>query len=59
MNEPNVSQRLSGGSAILDGYPIVWTEVMQSFATSAARPVLFRFSSPAMITALRLSCCGS
>src|SRR6266567_7113070 len=34
--EPNVYQRLPDGSAILDGYPIVWTNVMQAFSTSAA-----------------------
>jgi len=32
--EPNVYQRLPDGTAILDGYPIVWTDVMQSFTTS-------------------------
>jgi HK97 family phage major capsid protein len=31
--EPNVYQRLPDGSAILDGYPIVWTDVLQSFGT--------------------------
>src|SRR2546422_904077 len=34
--EPNVYQRLPDGTAILDGYPIVWTDVMQAFSTSAA-----------------------
>src|SRR5712691_7031756 len=34
--EQNVYQRLPDGTAILDGYPIVWTDVMQSFTTSAA-----------------------
>jgi HK97 family phage major capsid protein len=34
--EPNVYQRLPDGSAILDGYPIVWTDVIQAFSTSAA-----------------------
>jgi HK97 family phage major capsid protein len=34
--EPNVYQRLPDGTAILDGYPIVWTDVLQPFSTSAA-----------------------
>jgi hypothetical protein len=34
--EPNVYQRLPDGSAILDGYPIVWTDVLQAYTTSAA-----------------------
>jgi len=34
--ETNVYQRLPDGTAILDGYPIVWTDVLQSFTTSAA-----------------------
>jgi len=34
--EPNVYQRLPDGTAILDGYPIVWTDVLQAFTTSAA-----------------------
>ncbi len=34
--EPNVYQRLPDGSAILDGYPIIWTDVLQAFSTSAA-----------------------
>jgi HK97 family phage major capsid protein len=29
--EPNVYQRLPDGSAILDGYPIVWTDVMEPY----------------------------
>src|SRR6266478_1045042 len=33
--EPNVYQRLPDGSAILDGYPIVWTDVLQPYTTSA------------------------
>jgi HK97 family phage major capsid protein len=33
--EPNVYQRLPDGTAILDGYPIVWTDVLQAFSTSA------------------------
>jgi HK97 family phage major capsid protein len=34
--ETNVYQRLPDGTAILDGYPIVWTDVLQAFTTSAA-----------------------
>jgi HK97 family phage major capsid protein len=34
--EPNVYQRLPDGSALLDGYPIVWTDVMTPYGTSAA-----------------------
>jgi HK97 family phage major capsid protein len=34
--EPNVYQRLPDGSAILDGYPIVWTDVLTPYATAAA-----------------------
>src|SRR5437660_11911267 len=34
--EPNVYQRLPDGSAILDGYPIIWTDVMQAYTTSDA-----------------------
>ena len=34
--ETSVYQRLPDGTAILDGYPIVWTDVLQSFSTSAA-----------------------
>ncbi len=34
--EPNVYQRLSDGSALLDGYPIVWTDVLTPYGTSAA-----------------------
>src|SRR5207249_7670304 len=34
--EPNVYQRLPDGSAILDGYPIVWTDVLTPYSTSAA-----------------------
>ena len=33
--EPNVYQRLADGSAILDGYPIVWTDVLTPYGTSA------------------------
>ena len=34
--EQNVYQRLPDGTAILDGYPIVWTDVLQPYTTSAA-----------------------
>ena len=34
--EPNVYQRLPDGSAILDGYPIIWTDVLQPYDTLAA-----------------------
>ena len=34
--EPNVYQRLPDGSAILDGYPIVWTDVLAPYGTAAA-----------------------
>src|SRR5262249_17959293 len=34
--EPNVYQRLPDGSAILDGYPIVWTDVLTPYGTAAA-----------------------
>ena len=33
--EPNVYQRLPDGTAILDGYPIVWTDVLTAYGTSA------------------------
>ncbi len=34
--EPNVYQRLPDGSATLDGYPIVWTDVLEPYGTAAA-----------------------
>jgi HK97 family phage major capsid protein len=34
--EPNVYQKLPDGTSVLDGYPIVWTDVMAAFGTSAA-----------------------
>ena len=34
--EPNVYQRLADGSAILDGYPVVWTDVLTAYGTAAA-----------------------
>lgn len=34
--EPNVYQRLPDGSAMLDGYPVVWTDVLEPYATVAA-----------------------
>jgi HK97 family phage major capsid protein len=33
--EPNVYQRLPDGSALLDGYPIVWTDVLTPYGTTA------------------------
>ncbi|MGH7969765.1 MAG: phage major capsid protein, partial [Limisphaerales bacterium] len=35
-SEPNVYQRLADGSAILDGYPIVWTDVLEPYGTADA-----------------------
>jgi HK97 family phage major capsid protein len=32
--EPNVYQRLPDGSAMLDGYPIVWTDVLEPYGTT-------------------------
>jgi HK97 family phage major capsid protein len=39
--EPNVYQRLPDGSAMLDGYPIVWTDVLEPYGTtdSANKPI--------------------
>ncbi|HEY5914532.1 MAG TPA: phage major capsid protein [Verrucomicrobiae bacterium] len=34
--EPLVYQRLPDGSAILDGYPIIWTDVLEPYGTSAS-----------------------
>jgi HK97 family phage major capsid protein len=34
--EPNVYQRLPDGSAMLDGYPIVWTDVLEPYGTAEA-----------------------
>src|SRR6185295_3812035 len=34
--EPNVYIRRPDGTAVLDGYPIVWTDVLQPYTTSAA-----------------------
>jgi len=34
--EPNVYQRLPNGSAILDGYPVVWTDVLEPYGVAAA-----------------------
>ena len=34
--EPNVYQRLPDGTALLDGYPIVWTDVLTPYGTAAA-----------------------
>src|SRR6185369_13963153 len=33
--EPNVYQRLPDGRAMLDGYPIVWTDVLTPYGTNA------------------------
>ena len=33
--EPHVYERRPDGTAILDGYPIVWTDVLQPFDTNA------------------------
>ena len=39
--EPNVYQRLPDGTAILDGYPVVWTDVMTPYGTAdnADKPI--------------------
>src|SRR6267142_2570588 len=34
--EPNVYQKLPDGTSVLDGYPIVWTDVLIPYGTSAA-----------------------
>ena len=34
--ETSVYQRLPDGTAILDGYPVVWTDVLQPYTTSVA-----------------------
>ncbi len=34
--EQNVYQRLPDGTALLDGYPIVWVDVLQAYGTAAA-----------------------
>ncbi len=34
--EPNVYQRLPDGTALLDGYPVVWTDVLEAYGTVAA-----------------------
>jgi HK97 family phage major capsid protein len=33
--DPNVYMRLPDGSAILDGYPVVWTDVLEPYSTDA------------------------
>ena len=40
-DEPNVYQRLADGSALLDGYPVVWTDVLEPYGTgeSADKPI--------------------
>jgi HK97 family phage major capsid protein len=39
--EPTVYQRLPDGSAVLDGYPVVWTDVLEPYGTvaSADKPI--------------------
>ena len=32
--EPNVYQRLPDGSATLDGYPVIWTDVLEPYGTA-------------------------
>jgi len=34
--EPNVYQRLADGTALLDGYPIIWTDVLEPYGTAAS-----------------------
>src|SRR5207245_8726472 len=34
--EPNIYQRLPDGTAVLDGYPIVWTDVLEPYGTAAS-----------------------
>ena len=34
--EPNVYQRLPDGSAVLDGYPVIWTDVLEPYGTDDA-----------------------
>ncbi len=34
--EPNVYQRLPDGSARLDGYPVIWADVLQPYSSDAA-----------------------
>jgi HK97 family phage major capsid protein len=34
--EPNIYQRFPDGTAVLDGYPIVWTDAMTPYGTAAA-----------------------
>jgi HK97 family phage major capsid protein len=36
VSEPNIYQRLPDGTAMLDGYPIVWTDVLEPYGTAAA-----------------------
>src|SRR5262249_8883473 len=45
--EPNVYQRLPDGTAVLDGYPIVWTDVLTPYGTRApADQPLAGFGAP-------------
>ena len=39
--EPNVYMRMPDGTAILDGYPIIWTDVLQPYTTSVAADTAF------------------
>ena len=34
--EPNIYQRLPDGSAVLDGYPVIWTDVLTPYGGTAA-----------------------
>ena len=34
--EPNVYQRLPDGTAVLDGYPVVWTDVLEPYGAEAS-----------------------
>src|SRR5436190_23538523 len=38
--EPNVYQRLPDGTAVLDGYPVIWTDVLQPYGTAGCCPVV-------------------
>ncbi len=35
-SDPNIYQRRTDGAAVLDGYPIVWTDVLTPYGTAAA-----------------------
>jgi HK97 family phage major capsid protein len=34
--DPNIYQRLPNGAAMLDGYPIIWTDVLEPYGTGAS-----------------------